>query len=375
VIASPTLPESFEGLRAEVRAFLASELSTFPAEARARSWMGFDPAFSQKVGKRGWIGMTWPKRYGGHERSVFERYVVLEEMLAAGAPVGAHWMADRQSGPLLLRYGNETIRQALLPRMARGDLTFCIGMSEPEVGSDLAAVRATAVRTDGGWALNGAKMWTTFAHRAHYMIGLFRTGGTPANRHRGLSQFLIDLSLPGIEVRTIRDMTGSEHFNEVIFHDTALDGESLLGDEGDGWKQVVAELALERSGPERFLSSFELMRAVVDAGSPADDRVAVEIGRLYAELITLRHMSLGVAAMLESGDDPATMASIVKDLGTSFEQRLPQVVHDLFGGELLLGGSEIGRIAAQIVQTAPGFSLRGGTREILRSVIARGIVK
>lgn len=369
----PQLPPSVAELRTGVRAFLDAELAGTNAVERSDSWMGFDAAFSRKLGARGWIGMTWPKQYGGHERSALERYVVLEELLAAGAPVAAHWIADRQSGPLLLRFGTGAQRTAILPRIAAGEMTFCIGMSEPEVGSDLAAVRARAEATADGWVLNGSKIWTTFAHRAHFMIGLFRTTGTPADRHRGLSQFLIDLSLPGIEVRTIRDMAGREHFNEVVFRDARLPADALIGTAGEGWKQVIAELALERSGPERYLSSFELLRAAVDAAPPGDERVAIELGRLYAEFVTLRQMSLGVAAMLERGEDPATAAAIVKDLGVSFEQRLPQVVHDLFGPELLSTGSELARVQAAIIQTAPGFSLRGGTREILRSVIARGV--
>jgi acyl-CoA dehydrogenase len=365
------LPESAERLRADVRAFVAAELRDYPVELRARSWMQFDPEFSRKLGARGWIGMTWPTAYGGGARSALERYVVLEELLASGAPTGAHWIADRQSGPLLLRFGTEEQRRAILPGIVKGEVSFCIGMSEPEVGSDLAAVRSKAERTADGWVLNGAKIWTTFAHKANYMIGLFRTSGTPADRHRGLSQFLIDLSLPGIEARTIRDMSGKESFNEVVFRDAVLPADALIGAEGEGWKQVMAELSLERSGPERYLSSFELLRAAVDAGNPSDERTAVEIGRLYADMVTLRQMSLGVAMMLEAGQDPGTAAAIVKDLGTSFEQRIPEVVHDLFGTELLGSGTPLARIQALVLQFAPGFSLRGGTREILRSVIAR----
>jgi acyl-CoA dehydrogenase len=375
IAVPPLLPESVESLRAEVRAFCAAEMAGTTGEQRAHSWMGFDPAFSRKLGARGWIGMTWPKAYGGHERSALERYVVLEELLAAGAPVGAHWIADRQSGPLLLRYGTEEQRARVLRGIAAGEVTFCIGMSEPEVGSDLSAVRSRAERSAAGWVLNGSKIWTTFAHHAHYMIGLLRTSGTPADKQRGLSQFLIDLKAPGIEVRTIRDMAGREHFNEVVFRDAQLDAGALIGAEGDGWKQVIAELALERSGPERYLSSFELLRAAIDAASPRDEVAAVALGRLYAELVTLRQMSLGVAAMLHRGEDPATAAAIVKDLGVSFEQKLPEVIHDLFGPELLAGGSDLARIQALILQTAPGLSLRGGTREILRSVISRDVVK
>src|SRR5262245_17768864 len=199
------LPESTRELRNEVRAFLAERLSEVPPAQRALTWMGSDRAFSREVGARGWIGMTWPRRYGGGERSALERYVVLEEMLAAGAPVGAHWVADRQSGPLLLRYGTEEQRRTLLPRICRGELAFCIGMSEPDSGSDLASIRSRAVRGEEGWILSGPKVWTSGARSADYMIGLFRTGADPGDRHAGLSHFLVDLGTPGIAIRPIRD--------------------------------------------------------------------------------------------------------------------------------------------------------------------------
>src|SRR5499427_9520426 len=151
------LPPAAEALRAEVRDFLRRELGDAPAVLRAHSWGGFDRAFSQKMGTRGWIAMTWPKRYGGHERSALERYVVLEEMLAAGAPVSAHWIADRQSGPLLLRFGTEAQRQRFLPAIARGELAFAIGMSEPDSGSDLASIRTRAEKVDGGYRVKGTR--------------------------------------------------------------------------------------------------------------------------------------------------------------------------------------------------------------------------
>ena len=266
----PCFPDAAcEALRQEVRAFLAETLRDRAPRDRAHSWAGYDAAFSRALGARGWIGMTWPRRYGGAERSALERYVVLEELLAAGAPVGLHWIADRQSGPLLIRYAVESVRQALLPRIARGELYFCIGMSEPDTGSDLASLRSRAVRTPPGWRVNGTKVWTTLGQHGHYMIALLRTGDAES-RNAGLSQFLIDLSLPGVEVRPIRNLMGEEHFNQVTFTDLLLTEACLLGQEGDGWKQVNAELGLERSGPERYLSSVQLMVELLDAAQAGD---------------------------------------------------------------------------------------------------------
>src|SRR5687767_15440425 len=177
------LPPEAEVLRKEVREFLHETMEGPVPMQREKTWGGFDREFSKKVGARGWIGMTWPKKYGGHERTFLERYVVLEEMLAAGAPVSAHWVADRQSGPLLLRFGTEEQRRRFLPAIARGRHYFCIGLSEPGAGSDLAAIRTRARAVTGGWRVHGGKLWTTIADRAHTMLTLVRTSGEANSRH------------------------------------------------------------------------------------------------------------------------------------------------------------------------------------------------
>lgn len=370
------LPGETEGLREEIRAFLAEELPKIPKVTRAQTWSGSDAGFSRKMGAKGWIGMTWPKQYGGHERSFFDRYVMLEEMLAAGAPVGAHWIGDRQSGPLLLRFGTEEQRQKILPRVAKGECYFCIGMSEPDSGSDLAATRTRADKVDGGYKVNGTKLWTSGAHTAHYMIGLFRTNLDPQNKHAGLTQFLVDLkNTDGITIRPIKDLAGNAHFNEVVFQDAFVPDDMMVGTEGGGWRQVTAELAFERSGPERYLSSFllmvEMIRELEKRGGAEGAR---EIGRLVAHLVTLRQMSLSVAGMLEKGENPALEASVVKDLGAIFEQDMPVRAHELLGIEPKVGeGSDYEQVLGYLTQTVPSFSLRGGTREILRGIIARGL--
>ncbi len=369
-----SLPREAEALRGEVRAFLADSLDGRSAERRADTWTGFDAGFSRALGARGWIGMTWPRQYGGGERSALERYVMLEEVLAAGAPVAAHWFADRQSGPLLLRYGTEEQRCQLLPAMARGEIYFAVGMSEPNVGSDVASVRARAKPADGGWVLNGAKIWSTFAQFSHYMIALVRTSGEAKDRHAGLSQVLIDLSAPGVTVRPIKDITGGEHFNEVIFEDVRLPASAVIGTEGDGWNQVMAELAYERSGPERYLSSLQsLVQMVAAAEGRGGDRLRVAIGRAVAHVAVLRQMSLSIAGQLQAGHAPNLEAALVKDLGTSFEQSLPETLHDVLGIEPSLSGGDAERVHANLLQLSPCFSLRGGTREILRGIIARGL--
>ncbi|WP_374250613.1 acyl-CoA dehydrogenase family protein [Xanthobacter sp.] len=382
----PPNAQHLTDLRQEVRGFLAEAMRDIPAEEAARSWHSFDPAFSRKVAEKGWIGMTWPKQYGGHGRTVIERYVVIEEFLAAGAPIGAHWTGDRQSGPLLLRYGTEEQKMALLPATASGELFFCIGMSEPDAGSDLANIKTRARKVSDGWCVNGAKIWTSNAHRRNYMILLCRTGSSE-ERHGGMSQFLVDLKSPGISIRGIRNMANEHHFNEVVFTDCFIPDSALVGVAGEGWKQVNAELGFERSGPERFLTSYILLRELVrQLGPDAPERARIAVGRLLAHLVTLRSMSFSLAAALEAGRDIASEASVVKSMGSEFEQSIPEIARDLVDLQALVPDDEMGRIspaaANDTAQTyasvlhhvmlhAPSFSIYGGTREILRGIIAK----
>jgi Acyl-CoA dehydrogenase, N-terminal domain/Acyl-CoA dehydrogenase, middle domain len=364
--APPPAVPGIDVLRREVRAFLAEALKDRTAGERAESWIGHDPAFSRAVGARGWIGMTWPKEYGGHERSALERYVVIEEMLAAGAPVNAHWIADRQSGPALLRYGTEQQRLDILPRIARGECQFGIGMSEPDSGSDLASARTRAVETAEGWVVNGTKLWTSGAHQSDYIILFCKTDGNEGDRHGGASQFLVDMrGTRGIEVRPVQALTGEHHFNEVVFRDALLPRDALLGRRGDGWAQVMSELAYERSGPERFLSSFQVVIELLRRLGPTPDTAsAAAIGRIVAR----------IAGMLQAGQDPGLQAAIVKDLGAMLEQQIPEIARTIVSVQPDLASEDgLEAALAYTIQHAPSFSLRGGTREILRGIIARGV--
>ena len=372
------LPPEAEALREEVREFINEHLDGFPAVTRSQTWSGGDAEFSRLMGKKGWIGMTWPKQYGGGACSNLERYVVIEELLAAGAPVFAHWIADRQSGPLLLRFGSEAQRAELLPRIAAGECYFSIGMSEPDSGSDLASVRTSAERTAQGWRLNGAKVWTSNAHLNHYMIALCRTGDAGEDRHGGLSQFLIDLHQDGVTINPIVNMLGAHEFNEVVFDDVELPDDRLIGQEGDGWRQVTSELAYERSGPERFLSNFHIFQALVDGiGTAPDARQSEALRRLSGRLWTLRCMSLSVAAMLEAGESPDVEAAIVKELGNKFEREVVETARTVLPVQptKTVGGNtaDFPAMLAEALLRLPSFTLRGGTTEIMRSIIGRGL--
>lgn len=371
------IPSEDEALRASVRAFLNETLRDMPLETRARSWMGFDADFSRALAARGWVGLTLPQEYGGGGRSYFARFVLAEELLTSSAPVSAHWIAERQSAPQILKYGTEAQKRFFVPRICRAEIFFCIGMSEPQSGSDLASVRTRATKTATGWRLNGQKIWTTNAYRAHYMIALVRTSGASEDRHKGLSQFIVDLASPGITIRPIKDLSGDKHFCEVFFDNVELPDEAMIGREGAGWEQVTSELAFERSGPERLYSSMVLYDAWLSflrtekADSEACARLA---GKIVAHLAVLRAMSISVTQKLACGESPLVEAALVKDLGTEIEQLIPVAIADLLGAHpdrpvppALL------RALAYITQISPSFSLRGGTREILRGVIARGL--
>ena len=369
------LPATTVALRQEVREFLLTHQKMI-GTPNSDFTTGHDPAFSALLGEQGWIGMTWPNAFGGGEKSFFERYVVTEELLAAGAPVSAHWIADRQSGPLLLRFGTDEQKARYLPGITRGESFFSIGMSEPNTGSDLASVRTTATRDGDAWRINGTKLWSTDAHRNHFIIALVRTAPASDNRHAGLSQIIVDLREDGAQIRPIRNMAGGEDFNEILFDNIRVPLDRVIGEPGNGWQQVTSELAYERSGPERFLSAFRVLVEFVHAcGAQPSAAATAVIGRAVAHLLTLRRMSISVAGMLEEGKSPEVEAALVKALGNDFEKLLPEMVRLATpdGADIDSAWARFRTVYADTLLLSPSFTLRGGTREILRGVIARGL--
>lgn len=357
-------------LRRRVRHFLRDELAAQSFTPGIDGWLtGWSEKFSRSLADQGWIGMTIPRQYGGHGRSHFERFVVTEELLVAGAPVAAHWIADRQVAPSLVKFGTEEQKKVLLPAIAEGRCTFAIGMSEPDAGSDLAGVRTRATPVDGGWRITGTKVWTSGAHHADKILVLARTSGIHADRHKGLSQLIVDLDAPGVKVLPIESMDGGHHFNEVVFDDCHVPDSDLLGTEGQGWQQVTAELGYERSGPERFLSTALVLRLLI--GHMADTSIGADptMGRFLARLHALHQMSLSVAAALERGEKADVAAAMVKMLGTTTEGDLVEAADYLTGS---LRGALRQAVALATVQR-PGFTLRGGTNEVLVGVVARGL--
>ena len=366
-------------LRGELREFLAADRAEFGWRPKVDAWLSsWDEAFSARLGAAGFLGLTIPPEYGGRGLGHLHRYVVTEELLACGAPVAAHWIADRQVGPGLLSYGTEEQRRRLLPEIAAGRYFSAIGMSEPQAGSDLAAAAARATRTDGGWVLSGTKVWTSGAHLAHQIVVLARTEAPdPTRRHAGFSQFIVPTDSPGIGISPIVLMSGEHHFNEVHFDEVFIGDDNVLGEIGDGWRQVTTELSVERSGPERILSTAPLLTALVRTLAGVEnlpDHTAAAVGEILAQLISLRQLSVSVARALSEGESPVNEAALVKDLGTRFEQESVELAAAL----LSHAGPEEGRaeLAALIGVArlhAPLFTLRGGTNEVLRGMVARGM--
>ena len=373
----PSIKETndLSSLRLEVRGFISECINNNEFVPAADSWVfAADTEFSRKLGSKGWLGMSFPKQYGGNERTALERYVVTEELLASGAPVAAHWIADRQSGSQILRYGTEKQKSSIIPKISSGECFFAIGMSEPDSGSDLASVKTKSTKTATGWNLEGRKIWSTGAHLCNYMIVLARTSPpSEKNRHEGLSQFLVDLSLPNVNIKGIPDMTGQRHFNETLFDNVQLSEDALLGEEGKGWSQVVGELALERSGPERFLSHFTLLdRFINEFRNKLLKSGSNIIGKLIAELQTLRRMSFSIASMLQNGESPETQAAFVKELGNKFEKTMIETLRE-FSNIIPLyeWPNQLQNLFEDATLRIPSNSLRGGTTEIMKGIIAR----
>ncbi|CAM4084204.1 Glutaryl-CoA dehydrogenase [Mycobacterium basiliense] len=363
-----------DALRANVRAFLADQLAAGAFTPSVDAWLtGWDEQFTAALAAHGWLGMTVPVEFGGHGRSFLERFVVTEELLAAGAPVAAHWIADRQIVPALLKYGTELQKSTFLPRIVRGECFFGIGMSEPDSGSDLASVRTRAQRIEGGWSLSGTKVWTSGAHLAHAFIVLARTAPVDSTaRHAGLSQFIVDLRGPGIDIRPIISMNAAHHFNEVILEQVFVPDDMVFGEIGDGWQQVTSELSFERSGPERFLSTFVLLAKMTEYMAAQRVPPDPNLGRLLARIAGLRQMSAAVAGALQRHDPADLPAAVVKVIGTTTEGDIADFA-DLYGGLNREIDSRLSELVSVALDHSPGFTLRGGTNEVLRGVIARGL--
>ncbi len=377
-------------LRDDVRAFLLTESAVL---GRTDMASGTDRAFSRRLAARGWVAMSVPPEYGGRGASAVDRFVVAAELLSAGAPVGGHWVSDRQTAPSLVKFGTEEQKQFFLPAITRAECEFSIGMSEPDSGSDLASIRTSARRVEGGWEVTGTKVWTSGAHRNDYMLTLVRTSPRAQRPHVGLSQLIVDLRAPGVTIRPILNLAGQHDFNEVFLERVFVADDRVLGEVGDGWRQVTSELAYERSGPDRWLSTFGLFRLFVaslarrnrgdgrdrEDGTRGPGVVAAggeAVGRIAARYRTLYHLSLSIARVIDEGGAPAAEAALVKDLGTTFEKEVAEAVRRL--ADLPSDADPADPLAVELhasILGLPALTLRGGTTEVLRGIAAKELLR
>ncbi|MFF1253725.1 acyl-CoA dehydrogenase family protein [Pseudarthrobacter sp. NPDC058329] len=365
-LAAHEAQQTMEDLRTKVRALAEDWFRESGTRPLMDPWLrGFEPEFSKRLSSEGLIGITWPAEYGGGGRSNAARLAVTEELLRAGAPSAAHWISERQIGPAILRHGSAALKEEILPGIVSVDNIFCLGMSEEHAGSDLAAVRTRAEKVDGGWLLTGRKMWTGYAHKATHAYVLARTSDG-VRKHEGLSEFIVDMG-EGVSVTPILNMAGEHRFNQVDFRDVFVPDIRLLGAEGNGWRQVVEQLSFERGGAERYLSSYllftELLRRLRKTGIGLQEMV----GSLVQRLTVLRHLAFLTAEALDRGEAPIRQAAALKLLGNQFEVDILESFRKTLRPEDLARTSNysIG------VQSAPGFELRGGSVEVLLSIIAK----
>ncbi|MDV7241639.1 MULTISPECIES: acyl-CoA dehydrogenase family protein [Rhodococcus] len=370
VTATPRAQVDLDQLRREVQTFLTEARDRGRFTPMCDGWLrGFDLAFSRELSARGWLGVTWPVEYGGRNWPNAARFVITEELLRFGAPITAHWMGDRQIGPSLLRHGTDEQKAHFLPRIADSEITFCIGMSEPGSGSDLASVSTRAEPVEGGWSVTGTKVWTSHAHRASHGYLLARTS-REGSRHQGLTEFVVDMNWPGITVTPILDMLGGHHFNQVVFDQVFVPADRVLGTMGGAWRQVTEQLSFERGGPERLLTTYPLLEAIVAAVTDKP-HLHGELGEVISRMRTLRRMALALTDSLDRGEAPIQQAAALKIMGTELEQRIVDFAIRALDVEADPAGNGPAALLASALAASPGFTIRGGATAVLLSILAK----
>ena len=373
--------------RHEVQGFLEGEIKQGNFQPACDAWIqGFSPEFTKKVAERGWLGLTWPKEYGGQGRSHMDRFILAEEMLRYGAPAALHWMADRQIGGSILTYGTEEQKQEFLPKIVKGETYFGLGMSEPEAGSDLASIQTRAVEDGDEYVIDGQKMWTSLAEYMNYIYLLVRTD-PEAPRHRGISELIFQADSPGISIKPTIDITGTVAWAEVFYDGVRVPKSSLIGEKNRGFYQVVNQLAYERAGLERLMGNYALFDAIIQfaketkrSGKPLSEDTLIrhKLAQLQVEFEVGRLLSYRVALVIDGGRAPTIEAAMAKVYCTDFEQKLATLATDILGlyGQLVAESkwAPIFGMAPHSYLGSKGYSLQAGTSEILRNIVAtRGL--
>jgi 3-oxocholest-4-en-26-oyl-CoA dehydrogenase alpha subunit len=380
--------EEQERFRKEVRDFLEGEIRADTFKPMCDGWIqGFSPEFTKKVAARGWIGLSWPTKFGGQGRSNVDRFVLTEEMLRYGAPTALHWFADRQIGRALMHFGNEEQQREYLPRILRGEAYVGLGLSEPQAGSDLGSVQTKVTEEGDFYVFNGQKMWTSCARYMNYIYMVARTDPN-APKHRGVSEFILPVTgVSGITIVPTIDITGTEAWGEVFFDNVKVAKNTLIGEKNRGFYQVVNQLDYERSGLERLMGNYPLFDAIVKFaketkrhGVPVsqDPLVRDKLTRLQVEFEVGRLLTYRVALTIDAGKTPTTEAAMAKMFCTAFEQHLADLSTRILGPYGQLTGESkwapISGMAPHSFLGSMGYSLQAGTSEILRNVVAtRGL--
>ncbi|HXZ30469.1 MAG TPA: acyl-CoA dehydrogenase family protein [Dehalococcoidia bacterium] len=368
--------------RLEVRDFLEEEIKNGYWEPTCDAWIqGFDPEFTKRVAQKGWIGLTWPKEYGGHERSHIDRLILTEEMLRYGAPAACHWFGDRQVGGAILSFGSEDLKKEFLPRIAKGEAYFGLGMSEPGAGSDLASLQTKAVEDVDYYVINGQKTWASCASFAQYFDVYVRTDpGAP--KHRGISEFIVDAQSPGLSRIPMTDITGTEAWNDVFFDNVRVHKRYLVGEKNRGFYQVLNQLDYERSGMERLMGNYPLFDSIIqfakDNELSQQPVIRNKLAQLQIEFEVGRLLIYRVAFLMEEGRAPNWESAMSKAYSTEFEKRLAGVAMEVLGpyGQLTSSSKlvPLRGMASHSYLASKGYSLQAGTTEILKNVLAmRGL--
>lgn len=358
-----TWTDDQETLRTEARTVAEDAVKRF---GRANdSWInGWSTEFAEELGKRGWIGLTWPQEFGGGGRPAIDRLIIGEELIKAGAPIGSMWFADRQMGPTLIAYGRPDQQAEYLPNILAGRSTWCIGMSEPNAGSDLASLKTMAVRDGNEWVINGQKIWTSFGEVAEYCYLICRTS-TDGPPHAGISEIIVPMNTPGIEVRPIEDMTTNRHFCEVFYTDVRVPVENLVGIEGNAFKQTMRQLEHERGGIDRLVSNYALYVMARDRADTTDPRVRQRIARLESMYRIGR--ILVIREVLHQA--PAGFSAATKCFCTEHEWEVAQFVAETFGAQATLWDE-----LTQGLAYAPGYTIMGGTSDVMRNILGERVL-
>jgi alkylation response protein AidB-like acyl-CoA dehydrogenase len=324
------------------------------------TWMnGYSREFSRELAQHGWIGMTWPTEFGGGGRPAIERLIVGEEMISAGAPIAASWFADRQMGPALISYGTKSQQDTFLPSMLSGETTWCIGMSEPNSGSDLASLKTFAQRDGDEFVINGQKIWTSFGEHADYCYLICRTSNE-GSAHEGISEIIVPMNTPGIEVRTIKDMTTNSHFCEVFYTDVRVPASNLVGVLGGAFKQTMRQLEFERGGIDRLVSNHALYKMALELADRKDPLVRQEI----AAIETGYHVGRILVIREVLHQAPGGFSAATKCFCTEHEWRVAQFVNKVFGARALLWDD-----LTQGLAYASAYTIMGGTSNVMRNIL------